>query len=741
MIELSQVSENKLKQTVKEPGLVLEIEGVPFYFGAKLIKAIVKIGEENLEIGDPESNPFCFYIGQYKPIINQKDLITLTGTTTKISQILSPDKGEGSSISSMTIKLIDDGFMTKVITPGDIIDDILSTKCVIYLAPDAETSFPEDYGLIFRGIVNDVRCEPGSVTLTLSSPESKKRSTLFKKVDTQLNGSIDSSQTTITLDSTDNIFERVQGPTGGYDSNFKSYVLIDDELIEFTTISANQLTGCVRGQLGTVAVSHSDNAKVSTFYRLTGNAIDLALKLMASGQQGAWNNDLAIASIGEIDGVATANAVTFSNIDIVKRYGVSVGDYLTVTGATNGANNFTNRQITEVGISADGSYLVVSGAALVLEIDSPAVCDFRSQYDVWPDGMRMGGDEIDVAKHLEIKSLFLTSADLDFYLKEEIEGRDFLEKEIYLPTNCFSIPRSGKASLGYHVGPLPGQNIETFNSSNTKNPEKTKIQRSISKNFYNEIIYKYDEAVLSDKFESGYITIAADSKTQIKAGNKTLLIESKGLRQSLNADNIALRSSTRKLSRYKFAAEMLTLETLFESGFKVEIGDVIIYEGGYNNLPDIKSGEKGMAPRLFEVQNKEIDLKTGDIKFELIDTNFSLTSRYGLISPTSEITAGSSTTTFSIPSSQSAKWTRFTNPSVRIRAKDYSQSDDTVIQSVTGSGQVVVSPALSFVPTAGMIVEMTLYSDVDTTDEIKLKYGFMNGGPTFGDGSDPYLML
>ncbi len=741
MIELSQNSQNKLTQTVKQPSLVVEIEGVPFYFTAKLIKAIVRIGDDGLQVNDPANSPFGFYIGGTKTIYNQKDLITLAGTSTKISQILSPDKGEGSSISTMAVKLIDDGYLTRLLTPGEIIDDILAAKCFVYLAPDSDLLFPEDYGLIFRGIVNDVKCEPGTVTLTINSPEAKKRSTLFKKVETKLNGAINNSQTTITLDSTSNFFEKVLGPAGTYDSSFRSYVLIDDELIEFTGISSNTLTGCSRGQLNTTAASHNDDATVFSFYRLTGNSMDLALKLMASGNQAAWVSNLDVTAFNDVEGSSITNAVYFSGVDIIKKHGVSVGDYLTVSGATNGANNFSNKLITSVVSVASGSYVVLSGVSLVLETGSPAVASFRSQFDVLPDGMRMGGDEIDVAKHLEIKSLFLAESTLDFYLKEEIEGRDFLEKEIYLPTNCFSVPRSGKSSVGYHVGPLPGQELEVLNSANIKSPEKTRLQRSISKNFYNEIIYKYDEAVLNEKFESGYVTIAADSKNQIKAGNKTLLIESKGMRSSLNADNIALRSSTRKLNRYKFGAETLTLETLFESGFQVEIGDIVIYEGSYNNLPDIKTGSKGMATRLFEVQNKEIDLRTGDIKLELIDTNFSLTSRYGLISPSASVTSGTSTTVFSISPSQVSKWSRFTNTSVRVRNSSFSSNSNSVIQSISETGQITISPALSFTPSVGMILELTPYSDVDTTEEIKLRYGFMNGAPTFGDGSEPYVMF
>ena len=66
---------------------------------------------------------------------------------------------------------------------------------------------------------------------------------------TQLNGAINNSVTTITVDSTANF------PAAGT-------LLIDNELITYSGKSSTQFTGCVRGSLGTIAASHLDNALV-----------------------------------------------------------------------------------------------------------------------------------------------------------------------------------------------------------------------------------------------------------------------------------------------------------------------------------------------------------------------------------------------------------------------------------------------------------------------------------------------
>jgi hypothetical protein len=71
-------------------------------------------------------------------------------------------------------------------------------------------------------------------------------------VTTTLDGAINSAVTTITLTSVTGF------PTTGV-------VKIDNELISYTGISSNDLTGCTRGVNGTAAASHSDGAGVEVF--------------------------------------------------------------------------------------------------------------------------------------------------------------------------------------------------------------------------------------------------------------------------------------------------------------------------------------------------------------------------------------------------------------------------------------------------------------------------------------------
>lgn len=68
-----------------------------------------------------------------------------------------------------------------------------------------------------------------------------------------LNGTIDSSVTTITLSSTDGL-----SATG--------YIQLGTEIINYTGKTATQLQNCIRGQAGTTAASHTTGASVSVPY-------------------------------------------------------------------------------------------------------------------------------------------------------------------------------------------------------------------------------------------------------------------------------------------------------------------------------------------------------------------------------------------------------------------------------------------------------------------------------------------
>jgi hypothetical protein len=837
-----------LKQSAKSPNMVVVIDGVDKIFGASVVDAYVRIGDDGLVIGDPETDPDAFYIGGMHPYPDQDNAITPDGTSTSIKQSLDPDKGLGSSISNLSISFMDNGYMTQLITPGVLVDDLLQRKALVYYGFGG-TAWPEDYNVIFRGVVTDILSDSGKVTLQLNAPDDKKRTNIFKKVQTTLTTAVDDAATTLVLASVDGFLQKITGPYG-VDSAFASFVRVGDEIIKYdaylepvvngallsissanpafvhtvgsglpegapiviTTggvlpsplVSGNTyyvrspvltgftlsstptgalintsgstqsgthfmttpplIKGCTRAQLGTFAAAHDANVDVNTFYTLTGNGIDLALKIMASGNvTGSVGSEssapypLAVkvdAINVSPDGTRVQNGLFFKGVNVTETYGLVAGDLLFQLGAAF-PNNVTDKEIIDI-ISTDlGDFVVIDPTPHADLVDmawtevNPIDADFISQYATLPDGCLMTSDEIDIDEHLRLKRLFLSSVDYTFYIKDGIDdAKDFIETQVYKPMAAYSLPRKARASVGYTIGPIPGTDIVTFDETNIKNASQIKVRRTSNKNFWNEIVYKLDESPTEDQFQSGVITVSATSKTRMPGSpNRTLIIEARGLRTVDLGVSIAAAQSNRRLKRYEFGAETITFESTLEAGYAVEIGDIVIFDGRNLNLPDSKTGVKGMAPRLLEIQNKDFQLKTGSIKFEAVDTKYDGAARYALISPSSSIKSGLSTTEFVIEESFSArfgaaeyrKWKDKKDVAVRIRNADFSVQGTAVIVDAS-SNKITVSPALAFTPSAGMIMEFAPYSNANTTEQEKLAYGFMRNSD-FGDGQTQYQML
>lgn len=744
-----------LRSTSKEPNIVVKIDGVSKIIGASLVKKYVRIGDPDLIIGDPDADPNAFWIGGLNPVALQDNILTLNGTSTQIQQSLDIDKGESNSISNMSLALMSaDGFAIQLISPGVLVPDIIGRKIVVYYG-FSSTAWPEDYLTIFRGRVSDVTADAGKVTLQINSPDDQKRTNIFKKYEAKLVGAINASTTTITCDDLSQFLVKVQGPDLSYDPAFESYVRIDDEIIKYTGISGNTFTGVVRGQLGSIAASHDNEAGATAYYVLKDNGIKLALKIMSSGNVvGGVSQPFATAvpvtsiNVGGPD--RFDNALYFKGVDVNDEYGLEIGDWVgAVTGSTYGGNNITRKQIVDIESGEDGDFVILGGVTFTDDLAATNIqCTFISQYATLPDGCRMSPDEIDVAEHLRLYELFLNSVQYTFYVKDGIEdAREFLEQNVYMPMSAYSLPRKARSSVGYHIGPIPGTEIKTFDESNVKKPVGIKVKRSINKNFFNEILYQYDEDSVQDEFNTGYLAISATSKSRIKnSPNKTLIIAAKGLRTPDLGLGIAQAASLRRLKRYQFGAETFTFQALLQDGFSVEIGDIIILDGTNLSIPDINSGTSGMKPRLLEVQNKSFQLKTGDLTFDAVDTNFNGAARYCLIGPSSRIRSGISTTQFLIEESFAArygayefrKWERLTKPLVKIRSADSTTEYTTYLQAVT-SNTLTVSPALPVVPSAGMILELADY-DGPASDQSKLVYGFMRN-TTFADGKPTYQML
>lgn len=745
-IDLTKNARLSAQEIRKSPSIVVEFDGIFQKFGSATILRVIRIGDDDLFIGND------WKIGGSVEIEGQEPALTFDAdfgsTSTKIDYKLNPDRGIGSSVSSLEIAFVDDKADTILGIFSE--NEMLARKCRVWLSPNASnTTFPEDYIIIFRGIVDGINAAPGGVVLNISHPDQKKRQTIFNSVETDLNGAINNSTTSIALTDTAGLLTPVLGPSGLNDTSLKFYVRIGDEIIRYTGVSANNLTGVVRGQLGTSGASHNDEASVTSFYTLEGQAIDIALKMMLSGYNDYFLQGLELTSVEEINPTEIIeNSIFFEGVDLTQIYGITSGDYITVSGCSNGANNVTLKLIDEVVKIDDGSYILVDGVTFATENAPPpgAVVAFRSKYDTLGEGLKMSPDEVDVYEHERLQSLFLSSFEYLFYLTDTIDsGKDFIEQQIYSPIACYSIPRMARASVGYHIGPLPTASIPLLNDKNVRSPGSIIKRRSIGKNFYNTIIYKFDKALLDDKYLQGSLFTNAESRVNIPIGTKALIIEADGLRSGAFASS----NASRRLNRYAFGAEYFTqVKVFFRDAFNIEVGDLVLFDGTNLKIANFQTGEREGDVKLYEVISKSFNIVTGDIIFELVDTNYSTAARYCLISPASFIKNGISASSFIIQSSfdsvfdddEYLKWTRFIDNglTVRIRNTDYSTEATGVVDRIQGN-TVYLENSLGFTPTTGMLMEI---SDYPPSDQIKLIYGFVaENASGFSNGDDPYRML
>lgn len=704
-----------------EPQLVLKIEGYDPLFGVRPVQSFIRVGDPGLEIGND------WVIGGVREMDDerQKALISLSGTTTAIGTQLAQDRGGYSSIAQFDVALIDKNeLITQLVSPGAVLSDILMRQATVYLGLQG-TSFPEDYVKIFRGPITDVVGGPGIVTLSICHPDKKKQQKIFQPGKTTLGVGIDELDTTITLTSVPPEF--LVPPA---DVSLRCYVRIGDELIEYTGISGNDLTGCVRGALNTSAEPHDADADVETLFRLQGDMIELTLKLMLSGVNGNFVEEVESTNFVTISGTeSNAQAIFFKGVNVFEEYGLTAGDLMSVIGADNGANNFTDRTITSVVETDDGSYIVVDGSPLVVETDTDATCAFRSQYDTLGTGLQMKPDEVDIAEHLRLGD-FVGSGipEYDFFIKEEIDGKDFIEKELLYPAAFYVIPRKSRSSLGATLPPLPVEGIKILDSTNVVKPKDIKIKRSVSRNFYNTIVYQYDESPTEDRFFGGTVAYSADSRNRIPYGNKVMTIKSKGLRSSNNGALIASLASERLLNRYKFAAEYIEgVRVHFRAGFNVEIGDIVVFGDALLQVMDTKTASRAFVARAFEVVNMKLDIK-GSVMLDLVDTGFSVRGRFGVVGPSSTVQAGSTSSSILItesygrtfPEVEYAKWQQYVGTTVKVHHPEWTYSGETTFMGLDPGNpyRMILSPPLEFTPAAGDIVTMPDYAGTAANNQI-----------------------
>jgi hypothetical protein len=742
-LEITNNTLRALSDLSLEPSIALKIDGIDDIFSSGATKEYIRIGDENLFIDG------TWYIGGFRELINNKQLIDSDKTTYSIRQQMNYDTNESSSISNMTIGLIDkDGIVTRLITPNNDEEyDLLGRKAKVYLG-FGTTSFNDDYLLIFQGYITEIDSNAGLVSIKINHPDNKKKISLFKEFTTKLTSTI-AGTTVLTCD-----VEDTSGLLPAIPDFLDTYIVINNEVMRYTVTSPTTLS-LVRGQINTIAAIHGNESEVSSLYALVGNPIDIALKIMLSGPDEFAFNDIEVSQFVQngLGSGTISNSLFFSEKNLVRDFNIRIGDLVTVTDAVNGSNNFSDRVITQVDATLRGTTLVVDGAPLVLELNSTAKMSFKSKYSVWDQGFNMKPDDVDIDQHEFIRDFFHPSTEYQLLVDKDVDnGKEFLDKQIYTPIACYGLPRKGQSSVGYSIGPIPGASIKTLNINNIKDPRNLTIGRTTSRAFFNEVIYKYDKSPISDKYLKGYAIVSQDSKNRIFGSSRAFKIEADGIRTNLNGLNIIEEQARRIVDRYRFAAESVSVSALLKDSVDIEIGDVVVLEGTGLSLSDISNGTRSFEPRLFEVRNKDLNLKTGDVSFELLDTGQDIDTRYGLMSPVSQIISvvnqsqviighiDSYPSVYGIEEWRNWQGVYDLQDGIKVRIRDAGFSFEEIATVTSFNGNIFTfSNPITTTLTVGMIIEFADYNDL--TVKQKLIYAAMTDSLTFDDGLEPYSMI
>lgn len=730
-IELSATAELLLDKTNKRPNLILEIDGAPNIYSAIVTLELPRFDMTPvLYFDDPD-----LFFDKGIEMSNSRQLISLSGSGSKIQNQLDRDKAATSSISNLNIELIDkDGQISTLVSPRQTFTDILNRSCTVYLNFEGGLH-PEDSIVIHRGSITRVKNNAASSLIQISHPERKKRQKIFIPASTKLTAQALVGDTTITVASTTEFLN--QSVADG----LKSYIRVGDEYIRYTATTATEFTGCTRGQLGSTSAQHEIGDSANSIYRFENPAINLALKLMMSGC-GAWGESDALYfgaySPTELD----PTILFFNHFNIQKKVGFVVGDFVSVTGATDPANN-SIFEILDYGTTDNGSWLQVTGS-FVTELSTTATCTFTSQFDVYPDGMGMNGNEVDVERHLLIADRFVSSIpDMDFRLDKEIT-QEFISKELFLPSNIYSIPREAKASLGITAPPIADERSLFLDSTNIVNASSIAPERGLNEFFYNSIVYKYNYDTLEDRFLKGYVEYSADSYNRFeltgeKIGNQSLVIESKGLRDDAGTNIIVSLNAKNTLSIFEFAPEVIPdVKVMSREGIKLEVGDVVAFGDPALKVLNVESGSRDGDVKLYEVINKSLDIKTAEVVITLLQTSFDSQGRYGLVAPSTKISSGSTTTKIYFKlgyyattiNNERKKWTDFIGEQIRITNADYSFDETVTLVSLSETEPNVMNvTALSSAPLEDYVIDLADYDDTSSLLQTKQKLIYCHFNP------------
>jgi hypothetical protein len=710
--------------------------------------------------------------------VNALQVFDLENSSVTISQTVEPEQGRG-SVSTISLGFVDltvngQPTMSNLIAPGIVLTEILGTKCNLYLG-FSESSYPDDYLLLFRGFISGVDSVAGKITFQLSDINMFRRQDIFSDIgNVYLTQGLPSVSTLpifmqISADPfAAGFYEQIKGPDGTYDSTVTCYIIVDSEVISynpgsFITLNnftspinnGNQAGGAItivqanRGQRGTSADSHAVGATVTAGIQFgPDHFINIALKLMLSGWNGPWVTGIPLLSLGvSIDSnVSPFDLIVFpSGVDVIRDFGVSIGDWVTISGATNPTNDATeaiafitdyNGEVNNAIIISQGN----SGFIFTPESTTLATIAFRSQFDTYPiyAGNLLSPNDVDVQGHISLRDNFFGSQlnEMQFYITASESCKDFIESELYLPAGCYTVTRFGRLSVNATHAPLNAADATTLTADNVIYPERIKTSRAINnRKLWNEIDWSYD---YDDQGNFDSLYFALDSVSINNIGLVQILpITSRGIKSALGAAQIVPQRSSYLLGRYSIGATQVELMTNMQVGAEIETGDVILLiDNGTLQISNFVTGQRNLGSQYWEVINRRLDIKSGTTSLTLINGVAPQGARFGLITPSS-VVAPSGSTILRLGSGGSfgwqpleyeyLKWQPFIGQNLILHDPNYIAVSACNLTAVSVTGNYLTVSGFGGTPSSAMTtLDLANYQSGASAVFIQDTYGFID---------------
>ena len=260
----------------KNPVIVLKIIGAPDVLTNRTLKTRVLYGDPDVFYGQSGlvyGGLRDFSIKNADGTIGSfRDYLDLDASNMVLQQRLEPEQGRA-SVSTLSLAFIDkNGYMTNLVSPGFVLDEILLAECEVYLG-FSQISYPQDFFRLFRGYISSVDDAAGNVVLQISDANIRLRTTLFFTANTGLSANITATDLLIQVDSNADFYQQITQPNGSaYNLSIKNYIQIDDEWIQAEPLfQANEgYTAYIQGI--TYTAGSGLGSAVSIQYITGGNA-------------------------------------------------------------------------------------------------------------------------------------------------------------------------------------------------------------------------------------------------------------------------------------------------------------------------------------------------------------------------------------------------------------------------------------------------------------------------------------